>query len=137
MLTCWWMDLASKRHKTISTDNRDMSRIAVEDSLMSPTPADLLNSPVAPTAMDTLFCEPCKNCGGPILRRRPNALYCSLQCRTVAQIERQRNRNTNSRRKFFCLQCERRFQATRSDASFCSPRCRQEFHRSEKQYWGR
>jgi hypothetical protein len=108
-----------------------MSRIAVEDSPM-PTPAGLrekLNEA-------SLFCEPCRHCGDPILGRSPNAMYCSVQCRLAAQVDRRRKQNRNKdgrrdgKRRRYCFNCEALFQATRSDAQFCSAKCRKRWQRS-------
>ena len=76
----------------------------------------------------------CKHCGRPICGRRPNARYCSVQCRLAAQMERRRQRNKEGRsarkRQLRCMECEELFLATRADAQFCSAKCRKRWERS-------
>jgi hypothetical protein len=80
------------------------------------------------------------HCGRPIRGRRPQALYCSDQCRLDAQIERRRQRIEQQRgkdRRFWrdgrwslcCLRCNKSFWTRRLDAQYCSPACRQATYR--------
>jgi hypothetical protein len=81
----------------------------------------------------------CAHCGRPIRGRRPQALYCSDQCRLDAQVERRRQRIEEQQGKepfwrdgrwsLCCQRCDKSFWTRRLDAQYCSPACRQAAYR--------
>jgi hypothetical protein len=85
----------------------------------------------------------CQHCRGGMGGRRPQALFCSVRCRTDAAIEKRRQRTRDDRKGLvnadgkwrLCCQgprCDKEFFATRKDAAFCSNKCRQSSWRFAK-----
>jgi hypothetical protein len=70
--------------------------------------------------------DECSRCGQPFVVHGTQ-VYCSIEC---AREERnERRREANERRPRECARCGKTFTPTRSDALFCSGRCRIAAHR--------
>lgn len=90
--------------------------------------------PLATTARQPTQCA---LCGSPVVRvtaHGPAPKYCSKQCQTRANhvspagVARQKRRQASQKkapRLIQCASCDQGFEAVRSDARFCSPRCLQ------------
>ena len=86
----------------------------------------------------------CAHCGASIHhKKRASALYCSVRCRNDAQIKRRgvrialKQRGAGRRGGRYpkdCAKCELPFKATRSDAQFCSAKCKQASKRLHDAY---
>jgi len=77
--------------------------------------------------------EPCESCGRPVRNRKllsPRRRYvtCSEACRLRVQRSRESERRALARLKV-CATCHEPFEASRSDARYCSPPCRQKAYR--------
>lgn len=88
-------------------------------------------------------CCICRHCGNAMLRYDANVEYCSTKCRREHGRERKRNWARDnpdkrpSRAKLpeyapTCASCGATFEASRSDARYCSAACRQRARRNVK-----
>ena len=76
----------------------------------------------------------CRHCGRPMSWVGAEVWpgwYCSEACAVQARRERRRHPRVTTEAP--CARCGRRFLATRSDARYCSPACRQKAYRRR---WG-
>jgi predicted nucleic acid-binding Zn ribbon protein len=84
----------------------------------------------------------CQHCDRPIPPgKRPQAVYCSVECRTAAQVERQRQQIQAQQRdrgrredgQYLCVceyePCNKTFWSSRPHAQYCSDVCKQAFYR--------
>ena len=70
----------------------------------------------------------CAVCGKAFVAARPQALYCSPQCKRAVLLRR-RHEVGRLHRHRRCPRCGLVFVARRSDGVFCSSACRQAVHR--------
>jgi hypothetical protein len=84
----------------------------------------------------------CQKCGRPIPPgKRRHAVYCSVECRTAAQVERQRQqiqeqqseRGKGEDGQYICVcqhePCNKTFRSSRPHAQYCSDACKQAYYR--------
>jgi hypothetical protein len=78
----------------------------------------------------------CSICSTPMLVRNNRYRYCSPKCASQVKSERfaraNAKRSKKERQKGICFCCGNTFVKTRSDAKFCSNRCRVTSHRANK-----
>lgn len=72
----------------------------------------------------------CQNCGGSFISERRVARNCSRRCASKIALQR-RNKRRQVARNRACQQCATPFIA-RTDAKFCSSKCRQRNYRQNK-----
>lgn len=90
---------------------------------------------------DTSLVRECAQCGATIIKTHPRKAYCDEQCRQAAYVERRR-RNQRTARKLAKAKdpdlgvrscrnetCGRRIKGKRSDARYCSAKCKQADYR--------
>jgi hypothetical protein len=80
--------------------------------------------------------EPCESCGRPVRNRKPLSprrryVTCSEACRLRVQRSRESERRALARLKV-CATCHEPFEASRSDAKYCSAPCRQKAYRRRR-----
>ena len=70
----------------------------------------------------------CTVCGSGFMAARPQALYCSPQCKRAVLLRRRHEAGRLHRHRR-CPRCGQVFVALRSDGTYCSNACRQAMHR--------
>jgi hypothetical protein len=81
--------------------------------------------------------EPCEHCGRPVIadmRRRPEHVACSRYCRQRIHGALLNARMRQPREETSCRICGDPIDSTRSDAFYCSPKCKQKAYRHAKRY---
>jgi hypothetical protein len=96
-------------------------------------PLDLgLRGPVSD--LKHLDLHPCPTCARPMYFSRyiERAVPCSYQCAHRRKLEMQQAKRRVQHQTIACAECGEMFEPTRSDAEFCSSRCRQKAYRKRK-----
>jgi hypothetical protein len=84
--------------------------------------------------LEHLDLHPCPICARPMYFSRyvERAVPCSYQCAYRRKVGMQKAKRRVQHETIACAKCGEMFEPTRSDAEFCSPRCRQKAYRKRK-----